>query len=164
MLSEEDISKLIMRYTPKRGRILEVGCESGDVSVVLARRTKNIIYGVDNSKSVISEAKRKSRNLKNIFFDVMKAEELNFPDDFFHLVYSIRTLHETKAKKSLGEMYRVLVPGGTLIIIDWTKEAAASWSEKSFDPEELGAMLSHIGFAHFSIDVRNDFYELVARK
>lgn len=153
-----------MQYVPKKGRILEIGCESGDVSMMLARETKNITYGVDNSKSAISEAKRKSCNLKNIFFDVMKAEELNFPDDFFHFVYSIRTLHETKAKKSLCEMYRVLVPGGMLIIIDWTKEAAAGWSEKSFDLEELRAMLSHIGFAHFSIEVKNDCYVLIAKK
>lgn len=164
MLSDEEILKLIMHHTPKGGRILEIGCESGNVSLALARETENIIYGVDNSKSAISEAKRKSLDLKNIFFDVMKAEELNFPDDFFHLIYSVRTLHETKAKKSLGEMYRVLVPGGMLIIIDWTKKAAAGWSEKSFDPEELRGMLSPIGFAHFSIEVRNDFYELVARK
>lgn len=75
-----------MQYVPKKGRILEIGCESGDVSMMLARETKNITYGVDDSKSAISEAKRKSRNLKNIFFDVMKAEELNFPDNFFHFV------------------------------------------------------------------------------
>ncbi len=164
MLSDEDITKLIMRHVPKKGRILEIGCESGDVSVVLARETKNIIYGVDNSKSAISEAKRNSRNLKNIFFDVMKAEELNFPDEFFHLVYSVRTLHETRAKKSLMEIHRVLVSSGALVVIDWTKEAVASWSEKSFDPQELREMLSRIGFTHFSIEVRNDFYVLIAKK
>jgi ubiquinone/menaquinone biosynthesis C-methylase UbiE len=164
MLSDEEIVKLIMRHVPKGGRILEIGCGSGDVSLALARETENIIYGVDSSKSAIFEAKRRSSNLKNIFFEVMRAEELNFPDNFFNLIYSVRTLHETKAKESLGEMYRVLVPGGRLIIIDWTKEAAASWSEKSFDPEELEGMLSHIGFTHFSIKVKNDFYELVARK
>lgn len=164
MLSEGDILELIVKHVPKSGSILEVGCKSGDMAIALAGRTGNFIHGADRSKSAISEAQRKSVSLPNTFFDVMKAEELNFPDNSFYLAYSVRMLHETRARKSLGEMHRVLAPGGALIIVDWTKEAAASWSEKSFDLKELRKMLSRVGFEHFNIDVRNDFYVLIARK
>lgn len=84
----------------------------------------------------------------------MEAEEPNFSDDFFHLAYSIRTLHETRAEKSLKEIWGVLARGGVLIIIDWTKEEAASWSEESFSQEELGEMLSETGFTQFNIEHR----------
>ena len=94
----------------------------------------------------------------------MRAEKLNFQDDFFKLVYSIRTLHETNAKKSLKEIYRVLVPNGMLVIIDWTKKAATAWSEKSFDPDKLKQMLLHAGFARFKIRIKNDLYALIAKK
>ena len=90
-MSEEDILKLIMRHTPKKGRILEVGCKHCDIAIALASvvmgyvkktsgkpkgkihelhvfdRTKNIIYCIDNSKLAITNAKKKSRHLKNIF-------------------------------------------------------------------------------------------------
>ena len=46
-------------------------------------RTKNIIYGVDKSK--LTNTRKKSRHLKNIFCNVMRAEKLNFPDDFFQV-------------------------------------------------------------------------------
>lgn len=188
MLSEEDILKLIMRHAPKKGRILEVGCKHCDIAIALASvvmgyvkktsgkpkgkihelhvfdRTKNIIYCIDNSKLAITNAKKKSRHLKNIFCNVMRAEKLNFQDDFFKLVYSIRTLHETNAKKSLKEIYRVLVPNGMLVIIDWTKKAATAWSEKSFDPDKLKQMLLHAGFARFKIRIKNDLYALIAKK
>lgn len=164
MLSEGDILEIIVKHAPKSGSILEVGCKSGGMVIALAERVGNFIHGVDRSKSAISEAQRKSLSFPNTFFDVMKAEELNFPDDIFHLVYSVRTLHETRAKKSLGEMHRVLAPRGVLVVIDWTKEAAASWSEKSFGLKELRKMLSRVAFEHFKIDVRNDFYVLIARK
>ena len=188
MLSEEDILKLIMRHAPKKGRILEVGCKHCDIAIALTSvvigyvkktsgkpkgkihelhvldRTKNIIYGIDNSKLAITNAKKKLRHLKNIFCNVMSAEKLDFRDDFFKLVYSIRTLHETNAKKSLKEIYRVLAPNGMLVIIDWTKKAATAWSEKSFDPDELKQMLLNAGFARFKIQIKNDLYVLTAKK
>jgi len=94
----------------------------------------------------------------------MRSEKLDFQDNFFKLVYSIRTLHEINAKKSLKEMYRVLVSNGVLIIMDWTKKAAASWSEKSFDQNELKQMILHAGFARFKIQIKNDLYVLIAKK
>lgn len=187
-MSEEYILKLIMRHAPKKGRILEVGCRHCDIAVALTSmvighikknsgkpkgkihelhvldRTKSIIYGVDSSKLAITNANKKSRHLKNIFCNVMRAEKLDFPDDFFKLVYSIRTLHETNAKRSLKEMYRVLAPNGMLVIIDWTKKAATFWSEKSFDPDELKQMLLYAGFARFKIQIKNDLYVLIAKK
>jgi ubiquinone/menaquinone biosynthesis C-methylase UbiE len=188
VLSEEEILKLIMRHAPKKGRILEVGCKHCDIAIALASvvigyvkktsgkpkgkihdlhvldRTKNIIYGIDSSKLAITNAKKKSRHLTNIFCNVMRAEKLDFRDNFFKLVYSIRTLHETNAKNSLKEMYRVLTPNGILVIIDWTKQVATAWSEKSFDPDELKQMILHAGFARFKIQIKNDFYVLITKK
>lgn len=186
-MSEKEILKLIIRHAPKKGRILEVGCKDCNIAVALAsmvtgyvkktsgksngrikelhiiNKTKNIIYGVDKSELAIANAKQKSRQLKNVFCNVMRAEKLDFQDGFFDLIYSIRTLHETNAKKSLKEMRRVLASDGTLIIIDWTKKAAASWSEKSFNSNELRQMLLHAGFARFKIWTKGDLYVLIAK-
>lgn len=41
--------------------------------------------GSPYSRSAISEAQRKSLPFLNTFFDVMEAEELNFPDNSIHL-------------------------------------------------------------------------------
>jgi len=100
VLSEEEILKLIMRHAPKKGRILEVGCKHCNIAIALASvvigyvkktsgkpkgkihelrvldRTKNIIYGIDNSKLAITNAKKKSRHLKKHFlqrYEIRKA-------------------------------------------------------------------------------------------
>ena len=46
-------------------------------------RTKNVIYGIDNSELTITNAKKKSQ--KHHFCNVMRAKKLDL-DDFFKLL------------------------------------------------------------------------------
>ena len=48
------------------------------------------------------------------------AENLNFPDNEFDLVFSNSVLEHVKnPKKALQEMYRVIKPGGKLLVIGY---------------------------------------------
>ena len=165
----DNMIKIVTKYAPDRGKVLEVGCGSGDIATILAMRTHSFVYGVDQQRSSILEARSVSDFLENVSYNIGEAEELDFTDNFFDFVYSIRTLHEmADAEKSLKEMQRVLRPGGVLLVIDWTKEAAATIllvPENSFSPKEIKEMACLIGFTHFSISTKNNIYFiLVAQK
>lgn len=108
MLSEEDILKLIMRHAPKKGRILEVGCKHCDIAIALTSvvigyvkktsgkpkgkihelhvldRTKNIIYGIDNSKLAITNAKKKIASFKKYFLQRYESRKAGF----FRMIFS----------------------------------------------------------------------------
>ena len=69
------------------------------------------------------------------------AEEIPYPDSKFPLVISLMTLHHfSDYRPALEDMFRVLVPGGWMIIADWGKDADCFDEEhrKSFlEPKQI---------------------------
>ena len=61
--------------------VLDIGCGTGSHSIVLANRNYKMA-GIDQSKNMIEEAKRKSQNTKNFFFKVQNMKEINFTKKF----------------------------------------------------------------------------------
>jgi ubiquinone/menaquinone biosynthesis C-methylase UbiE len=106
------IRKLI-QWTPRCRRLLDLGCDSGDVTARLVDKAEET-YGVDNNPEAIAAAKRKHKGVK---FVLAKGERLPFKDDFFDAVVMGEVLeHVEDERKTLNEVYRVLKPGGTLIL------------------------------------------------
>jgi arsenite methyltransferase len=90
--------------------ILEVGCDSGQLTELLKKRTHSVV-GIDiNPISVNNSGKD--------YLRVMDAQELGFSDCSFNLVVSTHTIeHLPNVQKALCEFERVLRPGGFLILI-----------------------------------------------
>jgi SAM-dependent methyltransferase len=90
--------------------ILEVGCDSGQLTQLLKKRTHSVV-GIDiNSIAVDNSGKD--------YLRVMDAQELSFPDRSFDLVVSTHTIeHLPNVLKALCEFERVLRPRGFLILI-----------------------------------------------
>ena len=61
--------------------VLDIGCGTGSHSIVLANRNYRMV-GIDQSKNMIEEATRKSRNTKNFFFKVQNMKEIDFTKKF----------------------------------------------------------------------------------
>jgi len=158
---------LIVRNAFKGGRILEVGSGGGQMAIEIARRTGSTVYGVDSSRFATARARARVRakGLSNkVVFKTQQAESLGFPDEFFDLVYTVRTLHETRAVDALGEMHRVLKNGGRIIIADWVKGALTWVHERYFSSEELETMLKQRGFRNVKVDVLDDIMVAIAEK
>ena len=99
-------------------RLLDVGCGTGDLLYAASKINDNLkIYGVDISKAMIYRTKIKNFKFKKNFI-VGEAEKIPFNSAFFDRLVSVHTLHHVpNIKKAIKEFYRVIKPGGLIIIV-----------------------------------------------
>ncbi len=91
-------------------KILEIGCGRGYTT----KRVQEIApqtLGIDLNEKAIQNGV--ARNLQ-----AMNAETLEFPDNTFDKIYSFHTIeHIPNIAQALGEMERVLKPGGKIMLV-----------------------------------------------
>jgi ubiquinone/menaquinone biosynthesis C-methylase UbiE len=95
--------------------VLDAGCGTGGAINYFSNFCKEI-YGIDISRENIEKAKEKYKN-KNLFFQVDNVEKISFDESTFDVVYSRWVIEHLKnPKKFIDETYRILKPGGVLIL------------------------------------------------
>jgi ubiquinone/menaquinone biosynthesis C-methylase UbiE len=113
----------LLRQLPDRvERALDVGCGCGSFAARLARAADRI-DAVDADREVIAEAAR-LHSSPRIRFRAGDFLELALPSDAYDVVTSIAALHHMDFDRALGEMKRVLRPGGRLAILGLFREAS----------------------------------------
>jgi ubiquinone/menaquinone biosynthesis C-methylase UbiE len=100
---------------------LDVGTGTGVVALRAARIVRNgKVCGVDLSERMLSTARTRAEQLgfaEEVEFRQMDAEELQFADSTFDAVVSLfALLHFPDPLKALREIYRVIKPGGRLVV------------------------------------------------
>jgi ubiquinone/menaquinone biosynthesis C-methylase UbiE len=106
--------------------VLDVGCGTGEVSLLAKTRSKaGKVYGIDPAPEMIAVARKKAARKKlDIDFRVGVIESLPFPDSSIDVVTSSLMMHhlpEDLKVRGLAEIYRVLKPGGRLLIADFMR-------------------------------------------
>ena len=106
--------------------VLDVGCGTGEVTLAAKTRAKNgSVYGIDPAPEMIAVARKKAaRKRLEIDFRVGVIEALPFPDSSMDVVTSSLMMHhlpEELKVRGLAEIYRVLKPGGRLLIADFSR-------------------------------------------
>ena len=100
-------------------KILEAGCGGGRNMHWFVQNNFDI-YGIDSSEAAIVNLKNEYPTLPSENLQIALIEKLPFPDNFFDHVISSAVLHfaanAEHFKEMIGEMLRVLKPGGTLFI------------------------------------------------
>jgi len=127
---------------PADARVLDVGCGSGWASRLLAGFAINgQVTGIDISDQMIRVARDSSRTFPNVNFETASAEQLPFSDNEFTHAFSMESLYYyAKISKALGEIFRVLKPGGLFVaVVDlyWENEATHQWIDNLNVPVEL---------------------------
>ena len=112
------------KYAPKR--VLDIATGTGDFAILLGKMLKpEHIIGADISEGMMEVARRKVAALSSelqgteISFQKEDCLHLTFPADSFDAVtvaYGVRNFQDLDA--GLSEMYRVLKPGGHLLIVE----------------------------------------------
>jgi ubiquinone/menaquinone biosynthesis C-methylase UbiE len=111
---EPEVRHLMMRHA--RGQILDAGCGEGSIALWLAEQIPDtLVYGVDVSQIGIEMACRRKR--PNTEFLVANLKQMPFPEGHFDFIYSQSVLeHIVGYRDAIKEWYRVLKPGGDLLI------------------------------------------------
>lgn len=103
-------------------RVLDIGCGGGYLARLLAAAVApgGHVTGVDPSAPAISHARRRAPD--GCSFAVGAAQDLDLADDSFDVVTSTLAVHHIPGAArpdAFGEMYRVLRPGGRLLVADF---------------------------------------------
>jgi len=109
-------------------KVLEIGCGLGTDLLQFARNGANVT-GVDLTPNSI-ELVRKRFSIEDLSVEtkIADAENLPFENGSFELVYSFGVLHHTpNTQKAIEEVYRVLKPGGKIIIMLYNKTSWHVW-------------------------------------
>ncbi len=103
--------------------ILDVGCGIGGSTLYLADKFDANAKGITLSPVQASRAKERAHEKgleKQVEFQVANALRMPFEDNSFDLVWSLESgEHMPDKSKFLEECYRVLQPGGKLILATW---------------------------------------------
>jgi ubiquinone/menaquinone biosynthesis C-methylase UbiE len=152
-------------------KVLDVGCGNGFVVALYARGGADVT-GVDLTSRAI-ELTRKRLGYLGLQARLRQAnaEELPFADASFDLVTSFGVLHHTPdTAKAIGEVYRVLKPGGKTIMMFYHRNSFAyrvlfpakrllqpSWRGKTAQDQvnAVDGMDNPLGKVYSRADLRN---------
>lgn len=103
--------------------IIDVGCGIGGSTLYLAQKFGSNATGITLSPVQASRAKERAVEAgidNRVRFQVANALEMPFEDNTFDLVWSLESgEHMPEKAKFLAECYRVLKPGGKMILATW---------------------------------------------
>jgi len=110
-------------HQPKQ--ILDIATGTGDFALEALKLNPDKVTGIDISERMLEKGieKIRKRNLQDkIELKVGDSENLPFQDNFFDAVivsFGVRNFEDLE--KGLGEMQRVLKPGGKVVILEFSK-------------------------------------------
>ena len=138
--------------------IADLGAGEGTVSQLLARRAKKVI-AVDNSEKMVEFGAELARahRVKNLEYRLGDLEDLPVKKGEADVAFFSQSLHHAQhPARALAEAFRIVKPGGRVIILDLLKhhfeEARALYADVwlGFSEVELRRMLSDAGFENIS--------------
>ena len=111
----------------KNTHLLDVAGGTGDIAFRFINRTKNqsAVTVIDRNENMLKEGKRRSNagkvetDLDWVCGDAMKLPFKNEIFDYYTISFGIRNVLDLK--KCLSEAYRVLKPGGRIMILEFSK-------------------------------------------
>jgi tocopherol O-methyltransferase len=120
--------------------ILDVGCGIGGSSLYLAQKFDASVTGITLSPVQANRARERAQAAglsARADFQVANALEMPFADNSFDLVWSLESgEHMPDKVKFLQECYRVLKPGGKLILATWCHRPTNAVTPLTADEEQ----------------------------
>jgi ubiquinone/menaquinone biosynthesis C-methylase UbiE len=126
---------LIEQAEVKAGfRVLDIGCGTGSMAINIKRMHPEAkVVGIDPDPDALALSKRKAKRAGlSIEFDRGFADHMPYADGSFDRVFSSFMFHHLAADEkaaTLGEIRRVLKPGGSLHLLDFVHEHDAHSGE-----------------------------------
>ena len=155
---------------PAGGRVLEIAPGPGYFCIELAKLGNFQITGLDISKSFVQIARRNAQAAGlQIDFREGNASALPFEDASFDFTFCQAAFKNfSQPVMAIAEMYRVLRPGGTAVIVDMRNDASAQDIERELKGMHLRRMDEWMTSHHFQANAfknrlwhcGNEFHDL----
>lgn len=126
ILWRKNAVRMLKPFNPKI--ILDIASGTGDFALETSRLKPEKIYGVDISEGMLEVGRKKveARKLNHMIeMQVGDSENLQFEDNYFDAVtvaFGVRNYENLKL--GLSEMFRVMKPGGHVVIIEFSQPTA----------------------------------------
>ncbi len=126
------------------GKVLDIGCGTGLLSLKFLEKANCLIYGIDNSPEMLEIFKGKISKLnlsEKISLELEDAENLDFKNENFDIIASTVTLHHVKDKYPvIKKIHNLLKPGGKFLIGDIDMDTTGDLR----DPERLLRIIDYL--------------------
>jgi ArsR family transcriptional regulator len=158
--SWEAIGQMLFLLTP-RVRIADLGAGDGTLSRLLARQAESV-HCVDNSPRMVQlgRALAKKEHLRNLTYVLGNIEKVPLPDRSIDLALLSQALHHAEnPRQALTEAFRILKPGGRLLILDLRahrfEKARELYADRwlGFKENELHDWIEEAGFRQSEVRV-----------
>jgi SAM-dependent methyltransferase len=122
------MTEVIVReaHVEKHMHVLDVACGTGEPAISIATLLNGtgevIATDISSEPLKIGEGRATERGLTNIRFQQADVHQLPFADASFHRITSrLGVMFFSDLPRALGEMHRVLKPGGRATLLAWGK-------------------------------------------
>lgn len=153
----------------KKSRVLEIGPGNGEhVDEILKERFLVRYFGLDISQTMIRDAQNINTEFieqRKATFELYDGRNIPFVHNFFDRILTINTIYFWEFPELfLDELYRVLKPGGTLVItfVDAKTMQGLSFADGSFELYDIPRMtklISSSPFTDFDIRTKTEHVE-----
>jgi ubiquinone/menaquinone biosynthesis C-methylase UbiE/DNA-binding transcriptional ArsR family regulator len=156
--SWEAIGHLALRLTPAI-TIADLGAGEGLISQLLARRAERV-WCIDNSPRMVEVGTDFAANngLANLSYKLGDIEAVPLPDASVDLAILSQALHHAQhPQKAVAEAYRILKPGGQILILDLKAHTFEKARELyadvwlGFKENELHSFMQKAGFQQLDV-------------
>ncbi len=125
LLKKSDPTILSLAGVKSGSAVLDVGCGPGSLTIAAKKQAgaSGPVYGIDASSEMIEVARQEAQRAGlEVNFEPGLAEKLPFEDAKFEVVLSRLAFHHLPGElktQATAEIYRVLKPGGVLLVVDF---------------------------------------------
>lgn len=155
----EAIGHLLFHLTPKI-TIADLGAGEGVLSQLLARKAEKV-YCIDNSSRMVEvgSSLASEQGITNLEYRLGDIEQVPLADASVELALLSQALHHAEhPKRAIEEAYRILRPGGQLLLLDLVKhefeKARELYADRwlGFTHNQLYQWLREVGFNDIQVD------------
>jgi ArsR family transcriptional regulator len=141
--------------------IADLGAGEGTFSQLLARRAKKVI-AVDNSEKMVEYGTELARKhgVKNLEYRFGDIQEIPIRTGTVDLAFFSQALHHAQhPERAVAEAYRILKPGGRIVVLDLLRhsyqEARELYADVwlGFTEAEVFRFLTDAGFRHVETSI-----------
>ena len=154
-----EMTDTVERLVPRGAKVLDCAAGTGELSIAAAKNADSVLC-TDLSVKMLGNARRKAaaHGIQNIGFEARNLFHLEDPDNTYDVVIAGNVLHLlADPQAAVREMYRVLKPGGKLLLPTFTalnKEPVliklyrliGFAPEHEYTPQEYKDMLCETGY------------------